>query len=203
MPLGINERPHVVGIEVKISVIRRNNVRGGKRQEMEKSLFVHLCMQRNSPIILPITIPIPAGKKFGDVVHLFDVLGRVRELIAKLAFEFLLVCGVGQYILAIVQNLGIRIEQHSVELPLPGVQPLYGRQELIRIPERISGILEKGRDLGDKGFAASKKVSVKPGRSLISVILTGAGFEIGKNLLVKRIDRYFGNIYVPAGLLFP
>src|SRR6516164_10731552 len=118
MPFGVDERLHIVRVEVKVLVIERDDVWGSKSQKVEKSLLVDLCMKRNSPIILPVAIPIPTREKFCHIMHLLHVFGRIGQFIAKCALEFVLVFGVCQNVFAVVQNLGIRIEQDTIKFTL-------------------------------------------------------------------------------------
>jgi len=70
-------------------------------------------------------------------MHLFHGLGRIWQLVANFALEPLLVTNVRQHILAIVKDLGIRIEQHAVQFALPCVKPFDRRQEFFRVPVGI------------------------------------------------------------------
>src|SRR3984893_13900406 len=172
MPLGIDERLHIVRVKVKIPVILRNDVRRCKSQKMEEALFVDLGVKRNPPIVLPVTVPIPSGKNGSYVMHLFHRLRQIGQSISEFALELLLIVRIPQNILPIVQNLGIRIEQDPIELAFPSIKPLYCRQEFLRVPVGIFRIFEKRRDLDDSRLVRGEIVSIEQCGSLVGVILT-------------------------------
>ena len=106
-------------------------------------------------------------------MHLFHRLRRIGQIIAEFALKFLLIVRIPQHIFAVVQNLGVRIEEHAVELALPGIKSLHGRQELIRVPVGIFRIFEERRYLDNSRLVRGKKISVKPCGGLVGVVLTG------------------------------
>src|SRR5271157_2034283 len=166
---------------------------------MEKSLFVDLCMQGNPPVTLSITVPVPAREKRRQIVHLFHCLGRIWQIIAQLFLELLLIFRLLEDIFPVIQDLAITIEQHAINLSLPGIELLHCWYPLIRFPIGVFGILEERLDLDDVGFLSREKVSVEPCPGHISVISAEAGREIRKDLLVESVDRNLGDVHMTAG----
>src|ERR1700730_9126615 len=115
-------------------VVRRNDVGRRESEKVEESLFIHFCMKRDSPVILSITVPLPASKKRRDIVHLLRGLRMIRRGVASFVFALLSVVRIAEYISPLIQNLRIRIKQAPVELALPSVEFFHGRQKFIRIP---------------------------------------------------------------------
>src|ERR1700733_2597544 len=125
MTLRIDQRFHRVWVKPEIFVVRRTDVRSGQGQEMEKALFVDLGMEGDSPVILAIPVPIPSSIEIGDVIHLFVGLGRIREVVADLVLELLLILRLIENVPAIIKDLTIPIEENSVNFTLPAIKRLH------------------------------------------------------------------------------
>src|SRR6516164_3694381 len=138
---------------------------------MEEALLIYFGMQRNSPIVLPVPVPIPSSEEVCHIVHFLRRLWRVGKVIAHLLLELLLVLGLVESVPAIIKDLTVAVEQDSVDFALPTIKSFHRRYPIVRGPVRIFWILQERRNLNDVRLLRHKKVTIKPGAGHVGVVL--------------------------------
>src|SRR5580704_14589731 len=144
----------------------------------------------------------PTGEEGRNILHLLRRLGRARKIITELILEFLLVLWLLENVPAIIKDLAITIEQDSVDLALPGIKSLHGGYPVIGGPVRIFWILQELFHADYVRFLRHKKIAIEPSAGHVSVVFVG-GLQVGKDLLVKGVDRNLSHIHLAASFLFP
>ena len=203
MSLRVDQRLHRLRIEVEIPVVGRADIRRRERQEMEEALCVDFGVQRQPPVVGTVAVPVPAGEKVGDVVHLRHRRRRDRQIVAVLGFELRLILRVLQHVLAVIEHLCVGVEQHAIQLAPPAIQPAHRRHEIVGVPGRVLGVGQERFDRHNVRRSGGEEVAIEPGCGHVRVVAMQAAGEIGEDLRVEDVDRNGGDADAAAGFFLP
>ena len=151
---AVDQRLHVFRIE-PVDVLRPRDLvagvdheRGRERLEVIVALLADLQVQHRAAVGLGVgRIPVLAVEVFRDVEQLLPGLRRVRQIVAVFRLERRLVLGIGQHVVAVVENLAVAVVEHAVADAFPLMQRLQRGRHVVVGPLRI---LARGLQLVDR-----------------------------------------------------
>ena len=166
------------------------------------ALLADLEVQDHAAVRLGVlVVPVLAVEVARDVEQLLPGRGRRRQVVAVLRLERLLMLGIGQGVLAIVQHLAVGVVQDAIAFVAPFVQGLERRRHRVVGPLRI--FAGRHQVVDREAVAGRRDVAIPEGADHEGVILAGAVPEIEHHLGIVLGERQLDDVELAAGQLLP